>query len=138
MQIFQFEGLCMLHLQKCSLHYVLNVQNAEISRWYNYFKYEMPSFTCVQRDEELKRGRNEAARLRKEYIHKANRTWHYKLTNVMSPGKPLIDVHSPTFTLCQRKNSKLTCLLVHTGLKTKLVGILKHIQQKQCLGSSVL
>ena len=49
----------------------------------------MPSVTCVQRDEKLKR--EEAARLRKEYVHKANPTWHYKLTNVMSPPREATD-----------------------------------------------
>jgi hypothetical protein len=65
----------------------LNVQNAEISRWNNYFKYEMLCVTCVQKDEKLKREEiEEVSILRKEYAHKANPTWHYKLTNLMSPG----------------------------------------------------
>jgi hypothetical protein len=49
----------------------------------------MPSVTCVQRDEKLKR--EEATRLRKEYVHKANPTWHYKLTNAMSPPREATD-----------------------------------------------
>jgi hypothetical protein len=82
----------------------------------------------VYRDDKLKREETEeAARLRNEYVHKANPTWHYKLTNVISPPqKPLIDVGSPTFMLCQSINSKLICLLVYMCLKTKLIVHLEH------------